>query len=63
MSKYPDSVGRVAVGREIKIVDDNGNELPPGEIGEIVVYGAELHGILQKPLKPLNKRSMDGIWV
>ncbi len=39
MSKYPDSVGRAAVGREIKIVDDNGNELPPGEIGEIVVYG------------------------
>ncbi len=39
MSKYPGSVGRAALGREIKIVDDNGNELPPGEIGEIVVYG------------------------
>lgn len=37
--KYPKSVGRAAVGREIKIIDESGNKLPPGEVGEMVVYG------------------------
>ncbi len=37
--KYPKSSGRCAVGMEIKIVDDQGNELPRGEVGEIVGGG------------------------
>ena len=33
------SVGREVVHNEVKVVDDDGNELPPGEIGEIIIRG------------------------
>jgi len=33
------SVGPVAPGYSIKIVDENGNELPAGEVGELLVKG------------------------
>lgn len=36
--KWP-SVGRVGIGYRAKIVDDEGRELPIGEIGEIMVWG------------------------
>lgn len=35
----PGSVGVPLPGVEVKIVDENGNELPTGEVGEIVVRG------------------------
>jgi len=35
----PNSVGRPYVDTIIKIVDDRGVELPPGQIGEIIFYG------------------------
>ena len=35
-----DSVGRPVLGFEARIVDDAGRALPPGEVGEIVAYGA-----------------------
>ncbi|WP_025899343.1 class I adenylate-forming enzyme family protein [Sneathiella glossodoripedis] len=37
--EFPDklaSVGKAGLGAEIRIIDDNGNELPVGKIGEIV---------------------------
>lgn len=34
--RRPDSVGRVIAHAEVRIVDDAGRRLPPGEIGEIV---------------------------
>jgi len=37
--KKPNSVGRPYVDTIIKIVDDQGNELLPGQIGEIIFYG------------------------
>lgn len=37
--KYDVSCGRTALGQEIKIIDPKGNELPRGEVGEIVVAG------------------------
>jgi len=37
--KYPESCGRAALGQEIKIIDMDGNDLPRGEVGEIVVAG------------------------
>jgi acyl-CoA synthetase (AMP-forming)/AMP-acid ligase II len=37
--KYPTSCGRTALGQEVKIIDMHGNDLPRGEIGEIVVAG------------------------
>ncbi|GMR17534.1 MAG: AMP-binding protein [Gammaproteobacteria bacterium] len=37
-----DTVGRAAVNAEIGIVDQDGNLLPPGEIGDIVTRGVQL---------------------
>ena len=36
------SVGRPIAGNDLRIIDDQGNELPWGEIGEIIGYGAAL---------------------
>ena len=36
----PDSVGTPVLGFDFKIVDDDGNEMPAGEVGEIAGYGA-----------------------
>ncbi len=44
----PDSVGTPVLGFDIKIVDDDGTELPRGEVGEIVGYGA---GIMKEYYK------------
>lgn len=35
-----DTVGTPVLGFEVRILDDEGNELPPGTIGEIAGYGA-----------------------
>jgi acyl-CoA synthetase (AMP-forming)/AMP-acid ligase II len=37
--KHLKSVGQEAYHNEVKVVDDDGNELPPGEIGEIIIKG------------------------
>ena len=37
-----ESTGRAGPGSEIKIVDERGEELPPGEVGEILGRGAQL---------------------
>ena len=37
--RKPGSVGTPAAGVEMKIVDDKGNEVPQGEVGEIVIRG------------------------
>jgi acyl-CoA synthetase (AMP-forming)/AMP-acid ligase II len=38
----PGSVGKPRLGGDIKIIDDNGNELPRGETGEIVGFNASM---------------------
>ncbi|MFO7962345.1 MAG: long-chain fatty acid--CoA ligase [Desulfobacterales bacterium] len=40
--KRPDSAGRIAFYIEARIVDEDDNEVPPGEIGEIVYRGPTL---------------------
>ncbi|MEE9910735.1 MAG: AMP-binding protein [Deltaproteobacteria bacterium] len=35
----PGSIGQALTGIDIKIVDDAGNELPPNEVGELIVRG------------------------
>lgn len=48
--KYAKSSGRVAVGMELKLVDNEGNEVPQGEVGEIVAGGTMVsHGYLKNP--------------
>ena len=37
-----ESCGRAAVGTEVRIVDEDGRPLPPGEIGEILVRGPQV---------------------
>ncbi len=57
MTRFDDSVedrvetvGRVMPDQEIKIVDDEGNEVPPGETGELVVKGYNvMKGYYNKP--------------
>ena len=34
----PGSVGRMVPGGEVKVLDDNGRELPPGEVGTLYIH-------------------------
>ncbi len=57
MTRFDDSiedrvetVGRVMPDQEIKVVDDQGNEVPPGETGELMVKGYNvMKGYYNKP--------------
>ncbi len=43
----PGSVGRLLVGQEMRLVDEHGNDVPPGDAGEILVRGENVfHGYL-----------------
>lgn len=44
------SCGRPYPGLEIRVIDDDGHELPPGEVGEIVIRGGTvMKGYWQRP--------------
>jgi long-chain acyl-CoA synthetase len=45
----PGSVGKVLPGWELKIVDDDGRELPPNQLGEIIVRGPIMNGYYKNP--------------
>ncbi|MCQ4287812.1 AMP-binding protein, partial [Pseudomonas stutzeri] len=46
------TVGKPAEGHDIRVIDDEGNELPPGAIGEVVGHSpAMMIGYLNKPEK------------
>jgi len=45
----PGSVGKALPGWELKIVDDNGRELPPNQPGEIIVTGPLMTGYYNRP--------------
>jgi long-chain acyl-CoA synthetase len=48
--RKPGSIGTPIAGVEMKIVDDSDNELPPGEVGEIVIRGHNvMKGYWQRP--------------
>jgi acyl-CoA synthetase (AMP-forming)/AMP-acid ligase II len=49
MERKLSSVGRPIDGTEIRIIDDLGNELPPGEAGEIVGYSPSTTRYYKKP--------------
>jgi long-chain acyl-CoA synthetase len=43
------SVGKVLPGWELKVVDDNGRELPPNQPGEVIVRGPIMKGYYNNP--------------
>lgn len=45
------SIGRPAIGREVRTVDPSGNETEPGMVGEIVVHGVPGRTIMQEYYK------------
>ncbi len=57
MTRFDDSiedrvetVGRVLPDQEVKVIDDDGNELPPGDTGELMVKGYNVMvGYYKKP--------------
>ncbi|WP_421385520.1 class I adenylate-forming enzyme family protein [Bacillus salacetis] len=51
--KHSGSIGRrAALGTEFKIADDEGNEVQPGEVGEILLYGeGNMKGYYKEPEK------------
>lgn len=53
--EYPNklhTVGKPAEGHDIRVIDDQGNELPSGAIGEVVGHSpAMMNGYLNKPEK------------
>ncbi|TYP61900.1 class I adenylate-forming enzyme family protein [Stutzerimonas stutzeri] len=61
--EYPDklhTVGRPAEGHDIRVIDDEGHELPVGSIGEIVGHSpAMMTGYLNKPEKTAEAEWLD----
>ncbi len=57
------SMGQPVLGYEVKIFDDNGNEVPPGEVGQIVVGAEPGHTVMKgyfKNLKATDETLRDG---
>lgn len=50
MTGRPGSVGRVLVGQEVRLVGDDGEDVPVGDAGEVWVRGENVfHGYLDEP--------------
>ncbi|AMO63683.1 acyl-CoA synthetase (AMP-forming)/AMP-acid ligase II [Mycolicibacterium phlei] len=57
--KHPGSVGKPMTGK-VHILDENGNELPPGEPGEIYFEGGNTFEYLNDPEKTAKSRNEHG---
>jgi long-chain acyl-CoA synthetase len=55
---HPGSVGRVMPGARVRVVDEAGNDLPPGEVGE-VIGGLEGFGAFTYQNDDAKRRSME----
>lgn len=52
-SIYPESSGKPIPGLDLKIVDDEGNELAPGQVGSVLLKGANILEYYYKMETPL----------
>ncbi|MDA8236141.1 MAG: benzoate-CoA ligase family protein [Clostridia bacterium] len=58
----PGSLGRPIPGYEVKIVDDEGQEVPPGEIGNLMVAGSSnAYGYWNK--HEMTQKNFHGRWI
>jgi len=58
--EHPGSVGRPTFGRKIRILDDDGNDCPPGAVGEVYMMPAEGPGTTYRYVGAEAHRSPDG---
>ena len=58
--EHPGSVGRPTGGRRIRILDSDGNDLPPGELGEIYMMPAAGPGTTYRYLGASARATADG---
>lgn len=57
------TIGKPLIGTEVKILDDNDQELPVGEVGELAVRGPQvMSGYWQKPEDTANTFTSDGFF-
>ena len=56
------TAGKALPGVEIRIVDDEGNDLPPGEMGEIVWRGSCMYGGYYKNHSLIRTKYKEGGW-
>lgn len=62
VGRKPGSIGTPVWGLEVKIIDDNDQELPPGEKGELIYRGPNvMKGYYKRP--EVNKRVLRGGWM
>ncbi len=59
MQRKTDSVGIPLVGWDVRIIDDQGRELPPGEVGEIAAFSA----FLMPEYYKLADKTAEAIWI
>jgi len=57
---HPGSVGRPTGGRKIKVLDADGGEVPPGEIGEVFMMPAEGQGTTYRYIGAESKPTTGG---
>lgn len=57
---HPGSVGRASPGCRLKVLDDDGNELPPGEMGEIYLLPAGGPGSTYRYVGAQARQTEDG---
>jgi acyl-CoA synthetase (AMP-forming)/AMP-acid ligase II len=59
----PDSIGRPLPGTELRLVDESGDEVPRGEVGELMVRNAGIQPLRYHDDEALNAAAFDGEWV
>jgi long-chain acyl-CoA synthetase len=59
----PDSIGRPLPGTELRLLGDDGSEVAPGEVGELMVRSVGIQPLRYHGDEALNATAFDGEWV